>query len=235
MLKQAVFLVGGRGTRLGPLTDATPKPLLPVAGRPFLDYLIDNAARQGFSDIVLLCGYLASVLAQHYAGPGPHGSTVRLVVEPEPAGTAGALLYARELLDDRFLMCNGDSLFACDLAALQERAGEADRTAFLALRRSAPGRRSGTVRLVGNDIRSFHAPEENVEGPVNAGVYVIRRDLLDWIGPPPCSIEQDVFPRLAADGRLGGGILEGYFIDIGVPEDYERANREVAAVLAVDR
>lgn len=231
MIKQAVFLVGGRGTRLGALTQSTPKPLLPVGGRPFLDYLIEKAVSHGVTDILLLCGYLADTLAERYGGGGPGGSTIRLVVEPEPSGTAGALLYARELLDERFFMGNGDSFFGFDWQALAASAAQhEDAIGALALRSSAPGRRSGIVELDGTVIRGFFAPGEERSGPVNAGVYVLRRDLLDWIGPPPCSIEDTVFPVLAKAGRLRGTLFDGYFIDIGIPEDYERAHRELPGV-----
>lgn len=232
MIKQAVFLVGGRGTRLGSLTDGTPKPLLPVGGRPFLDYLIEKAVSHGVTDILLLCGYLADTLAERYGSGGPGGSTIRLVVEPEPAGTAGALLYARGLLEDRFFMANGDSFFGFDWDRLA--AAQTEAIGTLALRSNAPGRRSGTVDFDGMMIHGFYGPAEGREGPINAGVYALRRDLLDWVGPPPCSIENDVFPRLAKAGRLCGMLSDGYFIDIGIPEDYERAHRELPGAAVAD-
>jgi D-glycero-D-manno-heptose 1,7-bisphosphate phosphatase len=229
MLKQAVILVGGRGTRLGNLTRNTPKPLLPVGDRPFLDTLIDQAARHGLSDIVLLCGYLAEGFAR-YAGPGPHGSTVSLVVEPEAAGTGGALAYARDRLDEHFLLLNGDTCFDVnwlDLLTL----GRADDIARLALRGKVPGKRFGTVALDGERIRGFHPPEAGVPGAVNAGLYLMHRDVLDWLGPLPCSLEQDVFPRLVAADRMSGRSYDAYFLDIGVPDDFARAQREVPARL----
>ena len=124
MLKQAVFLVGGRGTRLGALTDTTPKPFITVAGRPFLAYLIDNAVRHGFTDVILLAGYLAEQLqaawgpgSQAHAALAAEGVTISVIAEPEAAGTAGALLHARGQLDEQFLLANGDSTFSVTAAS----------------------------------------------------------------------------------------------------------------------
>jgi D,D-heptose 1,7-bisphosphate phosphatase len=222
MVEQAVFLVGGLGTRLGELTRAMPKPMLDVGGQPFLDYLIENARRHGLKRIVLLCGFQADVVADRYAGdPG-----ITIIREPAPAGTGGALRYAAEVLDEHFYLFNGDTLFDFNLLALVP---AFDGLATLALRQQAPGKRSGWVALEGARIRAFHPPETGPGGPINAGVYLMSRDILGRIGPPPVSLEGDVFPLLAADGALTSHLTEGYFIDIGVPEDFARAQSEVPA------
>ena len=208
------------------LTETVPKPLLPVGGRPFLDYLIDNAMSHGVDDILLLCGYLAPLMIERYAD----NPAVRVVVESEPAGTAGALHAARDLLAAEFFLCNGDSFFAIDWRDLAAFALTKDVIGALALRESAPGRRSGTVELAQDRIGAFHAPEAGRSGPVNAGIYLLRRAVLDWIGPPPCSLEEQVFPRLASAGELAGKLYDGYFIDIGIPDDYGRAQIDIPAL-----
>lgn len=229
-VKQAVFLIGGMGTRLGDLTKSVPKPLLPVAGRPFLDYLIDNAVRQGFNDIILLCGYLSGIVADHYSDVRFSDRSVRLVVEPEPAGTGGALRYAEHLLDDAFILANGDSFFALDWRAFADFALGRNAPAVLALRDRAPGSRYGTVSLKGERIEQFHNPADKVDGPMNAGIYLVRKSILQEIKELPCSIEQQLFPTLAAGGRLLGKVSSGYFIDIGLPEDFSRAQSEIPAI-----
>lgn len=234
-LKQAVFLVGGMGTRLGDLTKTVPKPLLPVAGRPFLDYLIDNAVRQGFNDIILLCGYLSGNMADHYLKMNYPDRSVRLVVEPAPAGTAGALRYAEHLLDEAFILANGDSFFALEWSELIDFALGRDAPATLALRDVAPGGRYGTVSLTGNRIEQFHNPADKVAGPMNAGIYVARKTILREIDGLPCSIEQQLFPALAASGRLVGKVSSGYFIDIGIPEDFARAQFEIPNIIGQNR
>ncbi|TMJ23351.1 MAG: histidinol phosphate phosphatase, partial [Alphaproteobacteria bacterium] len=108
---QAVCLVGGRGTRLGALTDSTPKPLLEVGGRPFLDYLVHEARRFGLTRLLLLSGYQSGEIERRYAGRRFGQLAVEVVAEPEPAGTAGALVTAADRLDEAFFLLNGDSYF----------------------------------------------------------------------------------------------------------------------------
>lgn len=228
MLKQAVFLVGGRGTRLGRLTDDTPKPLLPIGGRPFLDFLVEKAARHGLGDVVLLASYLGERVAAHYAANPIPGATVRVAIEPKPLGTGGALAAARSLLDERFLLANGDTLF--DFNWLDLAAASGDAPAALALRAiDSPGRYSA-VTLEGGRILRFGEMRDGGGGClINGGVYVLSRDAVPAAAGGPVSLETDVFPRLAAIGGLAGFVADGYFIDIGVPADYARAETEVPA------
>lgn len=225
--RQCVLLVGGRGTRLGSLTDTTPKPAVPVGGRPFLDYLVENAARHGFTDIILLCGYLSEVLRQRYEGLRLHGATVRCVVEPQPAGTGGALVHARDLLDEQFILANGDTLFDINLLALSALETPPDWVGRIALRRVEDSSRYGIVHTAGARITGF--AERGAGGPavINGGIYLLRRSILDHVGALPCSIEGEVFPRLAKAGLLHGLPTDGFFIDIGIPADLERAQTAV--------
>lgn len=220
MIEQAVFLVGGLGTRLGALTRDTPKPMLDVGGRPFLDYLIENVRRHGLTRIVLLCGFQADAIAHHYAGD----DGIVIVREPAPAGTGGALAYAADVLDDRFFLLNGDTLFDFNMLSLVP---AFDGLATLALRASAPGRRSGWVAVEDGRVAAFRGPETGPGGPINAGVYLMSRAVLDHVGKPPVSLEGDIFPQLAAEGALTAHLADGYFIDIGVPADFARAQTEV--------
>jgi D-glycero-D-manno-heptose 1,7-bisphosphate phosphatase len=228
-MRQAVILVGGRGTRLGALARDIPKPLMPVAGvTPFLDYLLTDLARHGISDIVLLAGHLGHVVHQRYHGGRIRDAGVRVVVEPQAAGTAGALRNAAPLLDDVFLMSNGDSLFDINYLALTKVLGPSD-VAAMALRRVPDSTRFGRVVFDGGRVRAFHEKDSSFVGEalISAGVYVLRREVLDRIGPPPCSIETDVFPALAREDRLAGEVFDGYFIDIGLPDTLDQARAEV--------
>jgi D,D-heptose 1,7-bisphosphate phosphatase len=226
LLKQAVFLVGGLGTRLKELTAHTPKPLIPVAGRPFIDYLIDEAARHGFTDIVLLAGYLGALFDAEYDGREVHGARVRVLRESEPLGTGGAIRQALPELDEFFLLANGDSFFDINLRALHLPAAGG---ATMALRGTAPGARYGTVSLEGDRVCGFHAPGEGRGGPINAGIYVLSRELVAQLPAGKSSLEADAFPALARAGRIAGVVFEGYFIDMGVPEDLARAEANMAA------
>lgn len=144
-MRQAVILVGGRGTRLGDLARDVPKPLVPIAGDTrFLDYLLSNVARHGVTDILLLAGHLANVVADRYDGARIQGASVRVIAEPAPAGTAGALRYAANQLDDVFLMMNGDSFFDVNYLALETALRESD-VGAMALRRVSDAGRYGRV------------------------------------------------------------------------------------------
>ncbi|MBR0987227.1 HAD-IIIA family hydrolase [Bradyrhizobium liaoningense] len=226
MLRQAAILVGGLGTRLGERTKLVPKPMLDVGGRPFLDTLIDELVRFGvFDEILLLAGHKAEIVETHYAA-ALRGRT-RIVVSREtaPLGTGGALVHARDLLHDRFLLLNGDSLFDFNLLDLIARAH--DGRVHMALRDGVVGDRYGRVVLDGDMVRDFIAPGAGATGPVNAGIYVIDKSVLDGIATLPASLEQEIFPGLAKSGALRGTAYRGYFIDIGIPDDFARADREL--------
>jgi D-glycero-D-manno-heptose 1,7-bisphosphate phosphatase len=132
-------------------------------------------------------------------------------------------------LEERFLLLNGDTRFDVNLLDLSLHAGDA--LATLALRREAPGARYGTVELDGAGlIRGFAARSPDRAGPISGGIYLMRREIVDGIGEGPVSMEQDVFPRLAAQGRLRGALYDGAFIDIGIPEDLAAAQTVIPAM-----
>lgn len=231
---QAVILCGGLGSRLGSLTASTPKPLLPVGGRPFLEILIEEIARQGLSRILLLAAFASDQVRDFAAAlPGRLGLeiTVEIAIEPDRAGTGGAIWHARDRLDDLFYLFNGDSWFDVPLGDLAlALPAEPEMVGVLALRRLPEAGRYGVVTLEGARIRDFAAKAEAGTGPVlvNAGVYLFRRALLDALSPL-CSLEQDGLAALAAAGRLAGLPADGYFLDIGIPSDYARAQDEIPA------
>jgi D,D-heptose 1,7-bisphosphate phosphatase len=227
--RQVVCLVGGRGSRLGPLTDSLPKPLLPVGGHPFLDYLIGDARRFGFNQLLLLAGYNSDAFVR-YSGRRDGGLAIEVVAEPAPAGTAGALLSAAALLQPTFFLINGDSFFDFNWLSLVPALERDDWTMHAALAHGVRGGRYGRVELAGERISRF-LPKGESDLPINAGIYLVRRRLLERIRSVPCSLENDILPTLAADGQLLGHPAEGAFIDIGVPEDFERAQQALPAFL----
>jgi D,D-heptose 1,7-bisphosphate phosphatase len=229
VLRQAVILVGGLGTRLGERTKDTPKPMLPVGGRPFLDTLIDELVRYDvFDEILLLAGHKADSIQARYVGTVRGRARLTVSLEQAPLGTAGALVHAAGLLQDRFLLLNGDSFFDFNILDLVARANSS--LVQMALRADVVGDRFGRVMLDsldGGRVRAFIAPGQGATGPVNAGVYVIDRSIVAGIDRLPASLEQDIFPVLAANGDIGGTSYRGYFIDIGIPEDFARADIEL--------
>jgi D,D-heptose 1,7-bisphosphate phosphatase len=227
---QAVCLVGGRGTRLGALTDQTPKPLLPVGGRPFLDYLIHDARRFGMARLLLLAGYQSTEILERYHRKSFGGLTVDVVVEPSPAGTGGALRHAADRLDETFFLLNGDSFFDFNWLNLTIALDRPGWTMNAALADGIVGSRYGRVELSDGQIRGFR-PEGSSSQPINAGIYLARRALLDDIKTVPCSLEREILPMLADQGRLLGRAARGAFIDIGVPEDFARAQTFIPACM----
>jgi dTDP-glucose pyrophosphorylase/histidinol phosphatase-like enzyme len=234
-IRQAVILAGGKGTRLGAITQTIPKPMLPIAGdRPFLDYLIEMIERHGYRDILLLGGYLVDVLETAYDGRRIGNATIRVLREPAPLGTAGALTIARESLDPRFLMMNGDAFFDINLRALEQVSQRDGAMATLALRSVADAARYGRVIEEYGSVVAFLEKDLSRPGPgvINGGVYVLKREILDLIKELPCSLEQDVFPALVERGQIRGREFDGYFLDIGLPETLERGHLELPSVRA---
>ena len=240
MLSQAVILVGGLGTRLGELTARTPKPLLPVAGRPFVEHLLQEVSRYGFRKATLLAGRFGDQVRATYDGQVIFDLAVDVVVEPSPMGTGGALAFAaaEARLDPEFLLMNGDSWIDMDLVRLV-RNWEAARTerpgtrAQLLLQTVPDAARYGTVSAKDGLVTVFQekSPESaNRPGQINAGVYVLDRTILkDVPSDRVTSLETDILPKLVADGRVVSILApEGsYFIDIGLPDTYLRADEEL--------
>ena len=233
MIDQAVILCGGLGTRLGALTGGLPKPLVPVGDGPFLDGLLFELGRHGIRRILLLAGYAAEHIRRYAATTTLRtrfGLDIAVAVEPEPAGTGGALWHARDRLDAHFYMLNGDSWFAINYLDLGARLLDASPgVGVIGLRRLDDTGRYGVVELEGERIKRFaERPAQPGAGLVSGGVYAFSRRVLDHIGPN-CSLERDVMPGLAAAGSLFGRVSDGYFIDIGIPEDLARGRVEIPA------
>jgi mannose-1-phosphate guanylyltransferase len=221
---QAVILVGGEGTRLRPLTVTVPKPVLPLVDRPFLAHMLDWLGRHGVDDVIMSCGFLATSVRNVLGDGSQFGLRLRFVEEPEPRGTAGALKYAEDLLEDRFLMLNGDVLTDIDLTAQVAQHVETGAVGTLALVPVEDPSAYGLVRL--HEDRSV---KEFVEKPtadsidtnlISAGAYVLERSVLDLIpSGRNVSIEREIWPRLVGDG-LFAYAADAYWLDIGTPERY---------------
>jgi D,D-heptose 1,7-bisphosphate phosphatase len=221
---QAVILGGGKGTRLGALAQGLPKPLVPVGGRPFIHYLITALRRHGFTDIVLLVGPYRDSYANLLGDGSRLAVKATFVPEEPPADTAGALVLARPFLTERFLLLNGDSFFDFNLLDLAARESPDAWLVWLALRTVPDVGRYGAVLLEGTRVTAFGEKIASGPGLINAGVYWLKREVLDEIGPPPISMERDLLPRLIAHRLVNGTVYDGRFIDIGTPEDLARAD-----------
>lgn len=229
MIKQCVILLGGLGSRLGSLTRATPKPLLEVAGAPFVDLLVREALRRGFTDILLLAGHAAGVV-QNYVSERraslPVGTTLDLVIEDEPLGTGGAVRNALPRLDSRFLLMNGDTWFDfnwLDLALVYAGTSAIAGRAVPAATRYEHLAIDKQGKVIDIVPRAKHAGE----AVINGGVYVFNKaDIAAYNGK--FSIEADLLPGLIAEGKLVAKVYGGFFIDIGLPESLARARLTIA-------
>lgn len=230
-----VILAGGLGKRLRVACSGTPKSLAPVAGQPFLDYLMRWVSASGFADIVLCVGYRAEDIQQRYRDGAAWGLHIAYSIETELMGTAGAIKQAEALLTaPAFLVLNGDSFVEADLEELLEFHRRRHALATVALAPAPLDSRYGSVRVddsakilgfVEKDSTSF--VDNKVERTwINGGVYAFQNDLLSLIpSGRPVSLEIEIFPRLVGH-QFYGFPTNGYFIDIGSPADYQRAQKE---------
>jgi mannose-1-phosphate guanylyltransferase len=227
---QALILAGGEGTRLRPLTSTTPKPVLPLANRPFITFMIDWLASHGVDEVVLSCGFLASEVRAVLGDGEPGGPQLHYVEEEEPLDTAGAVKFAEPLLGDRFLVMNGDILADFDLTALQNFHAEHQATLTIALTPVEDPSAYGLVRT--HDDGSVEAFLEKTSGPfdtnmINAGAYVLEHKVLDMMEDGVrVSFERDVFPALVGAG-LYAFEADGYWLDIGTPDRYLKGTRDI--------
>lgn len=233
-MRQAVVLAGGFGTRIAAVSGGEPKVLLPVGGKPFLAHLLVWLSLEEVEEVVLLLGHKAEAVSAAVRGAmavaGSGGLTIRESVEKEPLGTGGALKLAEPLLDERFLMVNGDTFLDLDVTAFERihAAAVPDGVlATLALVRHPEAGEKGSV-VMGPEGQIVRFVEKGATGPglINAGIYAIeKRALADIPEGRVVSLEREVFPiwMRRAEGRgLQGVITDAYFVDIGLPEDYLR-------------
>lgn len=230
MIRQAVLLAGGRGTRVWPLTESTPKGLLPVAGVPFIELQFRLLAEVGVEEVILAVGTDYEREWQAYAGTvsQPH---VVVSVEQTRLDTAGPVAAVRHLLDDRFLVLNGDVVLEGQLAEFV--AGAPDLPAVLSLVRVEDTSAYGVVITDEDGVvkRFMEKPPAGTvsTNTVNAGMYLMKREVLDGYPNGRLSFEHQVFPDLVSAGRLGGFVIEGEWLDIGTNELYLETHDAVAA------
>jgi D-glycero-D-manno-heptose 1,7-bisphosphate phosphatase len=204
--------------------------MLNVGGEPFLDVLLRNIARYGIIDVLLLSRHKAEVIRSHYASNPLPGLRITICEEREPAGTAGALREFASLLDDTFLLTNGDSLFDVNYLALHNEFDSATIDCSIALCEVQDVSRYGQVTLGPGERVKGYSEKNGIPGRpglISGGVYVMSRRIVDEIGPGMISLETSILPSLVERGRVSGKPFNGYFIDIGLPESYVRAQIEV--------
>jgi NDP-sugar pyrophosphorylase family protein len=230
---QAVILVGGEGTRLRPLTYALPKPMAPLLGRPFIGWMIARLKAAGVDDVILSCCYLPDAIEAHFGDGRSMGVKLHYVLESEPLGTAGAIKNAREHIRGQTYVCNGDILTGLDLIALREAHNRNNAIATIHTRAVEDPSQFGVVETDRDGrVKRFvekPKPGETDARDINAGTYVLELDAVDAIpSGRAVSIEREVFPELIArTGRVFAVSTQDYWIDVGRPETYIQAHRDI--------
>ncbi|MBN1109620.1 MAG: NDP-sugar synthase [Methanomassiliicoccales archaeon] len=233
-VRQAVILAGGEGTRLRPLTDTRPKPLLPVLGMPCIEYVISSLAEAGVEHIILACGYRSQDLIRMLGDGRRLGLEMEFAFEERPMGTAGAVKLLQDRLEPTFVVGSGDTMTDADLGALIDFHYERGAEATMGLTEVGRPEQFGIVGVdaEGRIERFKEKPrsEEVFSRVINAGTYVLNRNIIDLVPEgTKFDFSKDLFPDLLRRGRgLYASPLRGYWKDIGRPEDLYLANIEMA-------
>ena len=224
-----IILAGGMGTRLRSVVGELPKCMAPVAGRPFIDYVIDYFLEQGIQKFVLALGYKAEVIIGHIQQQYPW-IDVQYSIEIEPLGTGGAIKKACGLLEEKIaVVANGDTLYKVDISQAIAAFAKQEADCTLVLKPMRNFERYGVVKLSDtNQIVAFKEKQFYEEGLINGGVYVLNADSFsnENMGVH-FSFEKDYLEALYAERKMYGNVQDTYFIDIGIPEDFERAQVEL--------
>ncbi|NGO49333.1 mannose-1-phosphate guanylyltransferase [Streptomyces ureilyticus] len=237
-MTEAILLVGGKGTRLRPLTVHTPKPMVPAAGVPFLTHQLARARAAGVEHIVLATSYLAEVFEPYFGDGSSLGLHLEYVTEVEPLGTGGAIRNVASRLrsapDDPVLIFNGDILTGLDIPALVATHQSSGADVSLHLTRVEDPRAYGLVPTdASGRVQAFlekpQTPEEIVTDQINAGAYVFRRSVIDTIpAGRPVSVERETFPDLLSSGaHLQGMVDSTYWLDLGTPQAFVRGSADL--------
>ena len=229
----AIVLAGGLGTRLRSVISDLPKPMAPVCGQPFLHYLFLYLHRQGITDVILSVGYRHEAIKDFF-GEKYNRINITYSVESEPLGTGGGIVQAMSLIDSDAFVLNGDTFFDIDMSQLLDFHHSSKADISLALKRMTDFDRYGTVEVGNCDrVLQFHEKQHRSEGLINGGVYVLNKDIFRKVEaieeielPQKFSFERDILEKHIIHMHYHALEFDNYFIDIGIPEDYQKAQED---------
>lgn len=225
---EAIILAGGRGTRLKSVLPNMPKPMAPIAGKPFLRYLLENLYKQNIKRVIFAVGYKYEII-KNYFGDNYKGIQIIYSIENEPLGTGGCIKKALEyVLGHNVFILNGDTYLEIDLNKFKKRHEDLDSDLTLTVKTMINFERYGTVISKKNRVIGFGEKVFKEKGNINCGVYIARADLFNKINV--CrrfSFEKDFMEKYADKLNFNIFMTEGYFIDIGIPEDYMKAQSDL--------
>lgn len=227
---QAILLAGGLGTRLQSVVNDRPKPMALIKEKPFMEYVIHELSKYGINDIIFAVGYKGSMVEDHFGDGSGLGIRVSYAYEEELLGTAGAIKNAGKLVkDDSFFVLNADTFYQIDYSKIENLLKEKNLDMALVLRKVPDISRYGEAVLKDQMLAGFNEKTTEARpGTINGGIYLMKRELLTGIPDGKVSLENEMIPKWLKEGkRLGGVVNDGYFIDIGVPEDYFKFIKDV--------
>ncbi len=226
----AVVLAGGFGTRLAHIVSDVPKPMAPVCGKPFLEYVLEYLKRNGIDRVILAVGYKEDVI-RSYFGSSFSNMDILYSSEDKPLFTGGAIRKALSLAEEGpVFILNGDTYFDVDLKAMLDFHLEKNASLTIAARKMTDFDRYGTIETENGRITAFLEKRPTGEGEINGGVYLMDKHLLDFADHEAFSFEKDVMEAKVGTLPMYAFASDGYFIDIGIPEDYYRAGKDFAAM-----
>ena len=226
---KAVLLVGGKGTRLKPLTDKIPKALLEVQGKAVTEHIFDLLKKYGIREVILCAGYLKDKIKEHFGDGSRFGVSITYIEEDEPLGTAGPLKLAKKYLKESFIVSNGDELKSINIPRMFRLHRRKGALGTLALTTVDDPSHYGVARLDGSRIIEFVEKPKKEEAPsnlINAGFYILEPEVIDMIPNGFSMLEKDIFPKLAKMGKLRGFPFAGQWFDIGTIERYKLAEKQ---------
>ena len=249
---QAILLCGGMGTRLRSVVADRPKPMADICGKPFLQYLLEMLRDKGITEVIFALGYMGEMIEEYFQDGSAFGLKIAYSYEEEPLGTGGAIRNALpKILEEEVLVLNADTYFPMDYQGLlrfhQENDGDfslatraiEDISRYGAVRRDPAGRilawneklgdggqqpgEGSKQPIEGNAQQAASASPKSLSGEINGGIYVMKKSLIAEIPEGKQSLEQDCIPKWLSEGkRIFGLPFHGYFMDIGIPEDYQQ-------------
>lgn len=227
---QAVILAGGFGTRLGELVKDKPKPMMDINGHPFLEYLIKYLKKIGITKFILCTGYKHESIAEYFTNGSKFGIEISYSREYEPLGTGGAIKNALSLLNDVFLLQNGDSITFFNLNDFYDFHKTHNSCSVLAVNQENSSRYGGIVLGQNALVEKFHeknSGEKDLPVLINAGTYIVRKDVILLKNfNDNFSLEKDLLPNLVYQKKLYAYATKAYFCDIGIPEDLARFRQD---------
>ncbi len=231
-LSTAFILVGGKGTRLRPITDKTPKPMIEVKGKPILEYVIELLGKYEIKNTVMALGYKGEQIKEYFGDGEKYGTNIEYVTEKEPLGTGGPLRLAKKLLVEEFLMFNGDNLTNINLNDMYSFHKKNNAYATIALCSVKEPENFGVIEMEGNQIKKFvEKPSNPKSNLINSGAYILKPEVIDMIPKGFSLIEKDVFPKLSEQGKLYGYVYNGQWFPTDTMERYETAKKEWKGII----